>query len=666
MSEHPILDLSLRNLTRHDLRHHGDKYNLFCDAFAQFGVGFPGLAPIGIGPVCPKATLSTYHVANPALQLWFQEGENLVSLQRQDMECLPWLTTERSNLPVPEGFLEVVAEHVFKDERTVVSRFTFINNAPAAVTWQPCWKGAISSEHELYMAPYFHGTENLPRTPFLEKIPHGFVGGLRVASPDHDMPQVALRVRECEGKLSNSIEVDRRYAFHSSTPISVEAGAQIRFQFCLEINFLTDDQRDFVWPDAVTAVEDFDALVSTARTRFANAIAIDKPPAVVTPALALKTWRARYALLRNGMRGMDGEYGDEIACLCTSDNTDFSCVFFWDTLFSSVAIADFHQKYAQGAIRTAFVRTDPRDGSSPERKFNYSPKGRMAQQSPQSPVASWAVRAYLEKHDDPAFLAEMYPRLISNHGFWETYSDVDRDGLAEYRWSGQVCDNSPLWDPYAALDATTGCGWLPPVASVALNSFLFWDANHLAVLADQQNLADDAARFRARASQLQRDLFAVCYVPGEKRFWDFNHHTQEHRRVKTFYMFWPLFAGMEVPAEATRDLIENVLLDPSQFFGEIPFPSTAYDEPTYDPKGYWRGRAWPHITYWLLQTLVRHGYVKEAKEAARRTLAAFSRSSGFPENIASKPEYFDASGFADYNWGCAAIYLIATDEYLKA
>jgi glycogen debranching enzyme len=290
----------------------------------------------------------------------------------------------------------------------------------------------------------------------------------------------------------------------------------------------------------------------------------------------------------------------------------------------------------------------------------------MSQQSPQSPVASWAVRSYLEKHDDPEFLSEMYPTLVRNHHFWEKYSDTDSDGLAEYRWSGQVGDNSPLWDQYASFDPTTGCGYIPPVASVALNSFLFWDANHLAFLAEKQGLTEDVIRFHERAAQLQRDLFAVCYLPEEKRFWDYNHHTGLHRKVNTFYMFWPLFAGMDVSAETAKDLIENVLLDPEQFFGEIPFPSVAYKESTYNSKGYWRGRSWPHISYWLLQTLVFYGYIKEAKEAAARILVSYSRSAGFPENLASQAADFDASGFADYNWGCAAMYLIATEQYLKA
>ena len=128
MTPHPILDLGLKNLVRHDVRHHGDKYNLFCDAFAQFGVAFPALAPLGIGPACPRATLATYHVSHPTLQLWFREGGHEVSIQRQDLECLPWMTLEKSLLPVLDGTVEVEARHVFKDERTLVSQFVFINS----------------------------------------------------------------------------------------------------------------------------------------------------------------------------------------------------------------------------------------------------------------------------------------------------------------------------------------------------------------------------------------------------------------------------------------------------------------------------------------------------------------------------------------------------------
>lgn len=666
MTKHPILDQGLRNVVRYDSRHHGDRYPLFCDAFAQFGVAFPALGAIGIGPTAPRATLSTYHVANPTLELFLEEEGTLIALQRQDLDCLPWQTIECSLLPAGNGVIEIETHHVFKDERTLVSRFRLTNRSDAAVSLFSCWQGRISDEHELYLLPYFHGATAEHRIPFLEKIPGGLIGGLRTSKVD-ELTGLAIRLRSISETLTVDITAPQAYSLRADEPVLLAPGTSISHVFLLEINFLAKGQRDFQWPEGNSAKvtsEDFENIIACARERFAEAIAIHHPPPIVTPALAIKAWRSRYALLRNGMRGMDGEFGDELACLCTADNSDFSCIFFWDTLFSSVAIADFHPRYASGAIQTAFVRMDERDGSSPERKFNYSPTGRMAQQSPQSPVASWAVREYLAKNNDPEFLAKIYPLLVRNHSFWQDFSDGDRDGLAEYRWSGQVCDNSPLWDPYAALDATTGCGWVPPVASVALNSFLFWDARHLAALAESQGLIDDKLRYEARAAQLQRDLFKVCYLPEEKRFWDYNHHTRQHRRVKTFYLFWPLFAGMEVPEETVRDLIENVLLDPRQFYGEIPFPSVAYDEPQYDSKGYWRGRTWPPNSYWLLQTLVRYGYVAEAKEAARRILASHSRANGFPENMASHRKDFAADGFSDYNWGCAAFYLIACEEYL--
>ena len=439
---------------------------------------FPDFLPWDSGRSA-RATLSTYAISNPTLQLWLREGDDLVSLQRQDLECLPWMTIERAYLPVAGGVLEVEARHVFEDERTMRSHFVFTNHTASPIPLQPQWQGMICEDRELYMVPYFIGTETVPRIPFLEKTPGGIVVGLRVSSPGHDLPQVGLRIRNCGSDLTAETE-GLRYDFH--TALSLAPSASAEFQFLLEIDFITPGHPEFAWTSAVPVAGDFKILSDRARHRFVGNIG--KPIENLFPALALKSLAGALRLASRRHARAHGEFGDDLACLCTSDNTDFSCTFFWDTLFSSVAISDFHQPYARGAIRTAFVRFDERDGSSPERKYNYGPAGRMAQQSPQSPVASWAVRCYLEKHDDPAFLAEIYPKLTRNHDFWETFCDTDRDGLSEFRWSGQSCDNSPLWDPSRHSTPPPAAGWLPPVASVALNSFLFWDANHLAALAD--------------------------------------------------------------------------------------------------------------------------------------------------------------------------------------
>jgi len=185
----------------------------------------------------------------------------------------------------------------------------------------------------------------------------------------------------------------------------------------------------------------------------------------------------------------------------------------------------------------------------------------------------------------------------------------------------------------------------------------------LSRFAEMLGKTDDAVRYRARAEKLFRDFVRVCYVPQDNAYWDYNHATGRYAKVRTFYMFWPIWAGMPVPPEVKRHLIQEVLLDPKQFFGAIPFPSVAYDEATYDPMGYWRGKTWPNVYYWILEMLVREGYAPQAEEAAKRFLAAWFRGKGYSENMGTDPGVYDGGGSADYNWGSAAVYLIGTGAY---
>ncbi|MFP4552005.1 MAG: amylo-alpha-1,6-glucosidase, partial [Spirochaetales bacterium] len=375
--------------------------------------------------------------------------------------------------------------------------------------------------------------------------------------------------------------------------------------------------------------------------------------------------RARWALTRTGYRANErgGEFGRLVASTCVPSSHGFTKAFFWDALFSSAAASKFDPKLATGAILAQFVRQDEK-GYCPEHGFNYHVPGRNIIGAPQAPVAGWAVDKYIKANgEDKAFLEEVYPILVRNHRYWQEYSDQDRDGLSEWTWSGQTADNSPLWDEVVRRSVYAGCSWIPPIASVQLNSFLYRDATHLAEVAARLGHDDEAATYRERAQALQDALMRVCYLPQEKRFWDYNHATGRHTRVPTFYMCWPIWAGMEVPADAKRDLIENVLLDPEQFYGPVPFPSVAYNHPAYEPAGYWRGKAWPQITYWLLEMLATEGYTKEADEAARRFLAVYDREPSFPENITTDSSVYQAGGVADYNWGVAAYYLITTGAY---
>ena len=665
------LDARFENLVRYD-----QKESPFCDHFAHFSFSFAPGGPIGVGSVNPRSALATYQVSHAALQLWLIEANQLVAVQRQNLRSWPWLALESTQL----GAVAIEARHLFCHARRAVSEFTLRNAGAEAITLAPCWLGMIAADDRRYMLHYFKGASDTPRVTFLEPIPGGIRGGLRNTAAG-DLPEAGLQITALHpditvwtgeapywadvtaaGGFAAGALKSGQYAFRA-TPLTLAPGQEVRYQFTIDVTLASYLAPGLRWPEPPAAPLDLERLSADNRSRFYARLRPETLPVTQGPALWTKTARARLALLRDGLRGLDGEFGDNIACLCTADDSDFSCSFFWDTLFSSVAIAEFDPEYARGAIRTAFVRHLTRDGSTPERKFNYSAPQRMLQQAPQSPIAAWVVTQYLARHDDHAFLAELYPLLLANHRFWELHSDADRDGLSEYRWSGQVCDNSPLWDDYASYSDLSGCGWIPPVASVALNSFLYWDATVMQRLALRLGLREDQEYFARRCTHLHDRLHDICYVPAERRYWDYNHHTGQHKRVKTFYMFWPLVCGLPVPEATARDLIEHVLLDPAQFFGAIPFPSVAYDEPAYQPAGYWRGKAWPHISYWLLATLVRYGYRAEADLAAQRILAWYSARNGFLENMTTDPAVMAPSGYPDYNWGCAAFYLIATGRY---
>jgi hypothetical protein len=613
---------------------------------------------------------------------------------------------------------------VFLDETRLLSEFRFRAGEEEALI-HPILIGQLAREQSVFSGKLekFGCRQTPPREGFAEAGDRSVIGGLWSATEPF-LPSPAIRIEQLSGPSARASVSLRPYwmtegvatatvnatrdgtagdetepsasntgggaRVASPSKLSGVDGKAIFFQFDLGdvtvpapsateselvLTFVTElavatylhPKLDWQGPPPISDLGNVAGAAARSRAAFLERIEARQSPQV-SPAGQDRAWRARWALTRTGYqaRGPAGEFGALIASTCVPSSGGFTRAFFWDALFASAAISRFAPEFARGAIAAEFVRQKA-DGHCPEHSFNYHVAGRNVIGAPQAPVASWAVEKYLQSNpDDSAFLAEIYPTLVRNHSYWEVMGDKDRDGLAEWTWSGQTADNSPLWDEVKPAKMAGGCNWLPPIASVQLNSFLYRDATILAELAQRQGLSEDADRYRERAEALQDALMRVCYVEEERRFWDYNHATDRYTRIKTFYMFWPIWAGMSVPQETKRDLIDNVLLDPNQFFGPVPFPSVAYDEPTYVPSGrgsYWRGKAWPQITYWLIEMLETEGYHDAADEAARRFVAVYDREPSFPENAATDPSEYAAGGVADYNWGVAAYYLLTTAAY---
>jgi hypothetical protein len=644
----------------------------FVDRYARFGVTFDSGRGLGPCMLQPRSCAGTNQPVDLALTLCLRDGDQLYPVTAASTEHLPWSVAQHAT----QGDVAISARHVYLDAGAMICSFSFTNTGKAPRTLTPCWIGNAPGDRWPADARHL-SLFGLHKPPLRRNQASWRPGELVIGLCDHSgtlpSPEARLRWRLTDGL---TLAIDRAMPVNlvdvTDTGTLDRAGSEalqwritgknltlapgqthhITFTVCLRVHpagMASEAPWSAADPESVTLV----TAEETARRDFLQRIgwtgAADGPR-------AQRAWRARWSLLRTGYQGDGvGELGRMTASTCVPNSGGFTRIFFWDSLFTATALSRFNADFARDAIRTVFIRQDPERGYCPEHVFDRAFPTRDVIGEAQAPVASWAVERHLEQHPtDSAFLSEMYPKLALNHRHWQEYGDRDRDGLAEWTWCGQTADDSPIYDEFA-MGRDAAHGWLPPIASVSLNSFLYRDAVILAGFADRLGRPDEAKSWRVRAEAIESALMRICYVPTERRFWDYNHATRRHCKIKTFYMFWPLWAGMHVPADARDELIDRVLLDPKQFFGEIPFPSVAYDEATYTPAGYWRGKSWPHISYWLVEMLVRQGRHEAAALARRKVMSAWLKDPYHAENMTSNGDLADASGSPEYNWGAALV-----------
>lgn len=649
----------------------------FVDRYAQFGTTFE--SGRGMGP-CMMALRSTNMTCQPSdclLNLWLDDDGDLVPVVRQELSHLPWRVSESGQIATQQGNIDVDAVHQYLNSRVLATRFRFTNTSEQAITVRLIYSGLATGDR-FSNNPKERRTFGLPtdypsRVNWVNCEDQIIEGGMK--DENFQLPSPSFHIRSSSNFASHCSSEPLWVQTAQQKSVSTAEARGLHYQFDGEISLAPGESLDHTFTIECTVATyachepsqhaivpnsiDFESELERAKRDFEQRVDFAHPPEAKASQMT-KAWRARWALLRCGFEADNngGEWGTDIGSTCTANNSGFTRNFFWDGLFTSAALVDWNPAYARGAMKTVFSRMDER-GYNPEHTYNYHTPGRSILGQTQAPVATWAMDKYLQANpDDDAFLASYYPTMLKNHQHWLKCADRDGDGLMEWQWGGQTADDSPLYDLFTGGQTN----WFGPQASVSLNAFLHLDAHNLAKFADRLGKKDDAIWLREEAAKREALFMEICYVPEEKRFWDYCHMTQRHVRAKTFYMVWPIWAGMNVPAEAKKELIENVLLDPEQFFGAIPFPSTAYSEPEYDENQYWRGKAWPHISYWLIEMLEKEGYHEAAKDARKRLLSAWLRDPAFPENMRTDPHKYEAHHQPDYNWGIAFAYLLLTDS----
>ncbi len=138
---------------------------------------------------------------------------------------------------------------------------------------------------------------------------------------------------------------------------------------------------------------------------------------------------------------------------------------------------------------------------------------------------------------------------------------------------------------------------------------------------DATRLVEQAERNREQAGKVSAAIRRKLWHERDGCFYSYDVRGDRLLTTPTVSSFMPLLGGVAGDEQASR-LIER-LLDPSQFWTNVPVPSTAAGSPAFDPERYWSGPSWP-VTNWLVWRGLRERGSACADILRQNTLAMIS------------------------------------------
>ncbi len=351
------------------------------------------------------------------------------------------------------------------------------------------------------------------------------------------------------------------------------------------------------------------------------------------------------------------------AGFCVPHPTTYPWQWLWDSCFHAVVWSHLGDRRALVELTSALGAQDA-DGFVPHIAYHDGPFphagfwGRSATSSiTQPPMYGHAVASLAAAGmASPTWLVE---RATAGLRFLLERRRRSPGGLVElcHPWESG-CDDSPRWDDLV------GAGWSPaawhelkgtllgsiersatgaplrnhafPVGSVAMSALVAWNAWELAGLtgdADLERSADDLA-----AAVDDR------WDPALRTWVDDGPTAPRSGRVRTLEALLPLLVAPRPEAFAE-------LADPDAFAAPFGPRAVHAAEPSYDPRAYWRGPAWPQLTYLLWLASTRAGERPLASSLARSMIAGALRS-GLSEYW--DPVTGEALGATPQSWSALA------------
>jgi putative isomerase len=292
-------------------------------------------------------------------------------------------------------------------------------------------------------------------------------------------------------------------------------------------------------------------------------------------------------------------------------------LFCWDTFFAGLLASIDNPDLAHANV-VEILRERTEGGFVPNISCAY---GRKSRDRSQPPVGSVSILDIFRRHKQAWLLEQTFEPLLEWNRWWmkareqQGYlcwgSNPFEPVIGEAReinWQNKRMaaalesglDNSPMYDDVPFDDKGTH---MLPLADVGLMGLYVGDCRALAEIATELGRDTEAAELTDRANAMTASL-QTLWSEEDGIFLNKRLDTGEFDKRLSPTHFYPLLGKAATDEQAQR-MVDEHLLNPSEFWGEWVIPSIARDDPAYADQDYWRGRIWAPMN-WLVYLGLRN------------------------------------------------------------
>ena len=324
----------------------------------------------------------------------------------------------------------------------------------------------------------------------------------------------------------------------------------------------------------------------------------------------------------------------------------YAGVWNWDAAFHMIAVSRFDAELARDQARILFSR-QLENGQLADVLFA---NGKSVFRFTKPPVLAWAIARSDEHAPDDGFLAECYPHLQKNLGWWERERS---DGTLFFYCVSKMESG---WDNTPRFDFPNRIDWC---YAVDLNGYMLLFYEAMAKIAGRIGDEGQVSAYHARRELLKAAVERTLFDKRNNTYCDYNRVLRRFTGRLSPASFLPLFTNTASREHA--EAMAALAADRAAFYPGL--PTIAYCDPAYRSAQYWRGPTWLNTAYFTILGLDQYGYRSLALNLTDHIL------SWCAEEKDAIFEYYDSLsgeglGARDFGWSSAFLIELVLFKYV--